>query len=45
MAETTELLEGVAACRELRPGYERVLTPAAIAFLQVRPRHAVAFAG
>ena len=33
MAETTELLEGVAVRGAMRPGYEKVLTPAAIAFL------------
>ncbi len=33
MAETSELLDGIAIRGESRPGYEKVLTPAAIAFL------------
>ncbi len=33
MAKTTELPARVDVCGEMRPGYERVLTPAAIAFL------------
>jgi malate synthase len=33
MAETTNLPDGVAVCGAIQPGYEKVLTPAALAFL------------